>query len=227
MSDQGVLALETARWGAILKYGDAAEALGAAAEPAVVPIALRRRMPELALSVVRCGWALVQEAPESEIVHSSRFGDLDSTVKLLTDLATRTPLSPTTFSSSVHNAPAGLLGLCLGAPASHTAVAAGRSSLAAGLTEAYARLCSGEADAVVLIHADAALPAVYGNYDESGPGVCLGMRLTLPRDVGAQAVDVGLGRDGAAAVVRALAGGARRLRFSPPAQRAVEKRLAA
>src|SRR5262249_7729064 len=61
MSDQGVIALDSARWGAILRLDDAIEASGAVADASVVPAALRRRMPELALAVVRCGWTLLEE----------------------------------------------------------------------------------------------------------------------------------------------------------------------
>lgn len=232
MLSQGTIAVEATAWAAMIGPGSAGadeaappgqiEELGAVADAALIPLAQRRRMPRFSLNAVRCGLIVLRDAPESELVLSSRWGDLDATVKLLTDLAESVLLSPATFSHSVHNAPAGLLGLTLGAAGSHTAVAGEADSLAAGLTETYARLAGRrEAASVVLLHADVALPNIYREFDESGPDVHLGLRLTLPApDAGSPAVDVTPGRQGAADVARALAGGARLLRFRPPSFRA-------
>ncbi|MCR6645149.1 MAG: beta-ketoacyl synthase chain length factor [Terricaulis sp.] len=57
------------------------------------------------------------------MIASGTRGDLDSTVKLLTDLAQGELLSPALFAFSVHNAPAGALSLCLSPNGDHTALA--------------------------------------------------------------------------------------------------------
>jgi hypothetical protein len=209
------LVLEATGFAAVLAEGDHIEELGAVVDASEIPAALRRRMPRFAKNFVCCGLSLLREAPESDLVLSSQHGDLSSTIELLADLAHDALLSPATFSVSVHNAPAGLLGQCLGLSASHTAIAGDASSLAAGLTEAYARIATGEATSVVLVHADAPMPPVYAAFEEGGPSVHLALRLTRASSHDG-AVETQSGRAGAADVARALAAGARRIAFRPP-----------
>ncbi|MEJ0058675.1 MAG: beta-ketoacyl synthase chain length factor [Terricaulis sp.] len=215
MLGPGNLVLEATGFAAVLAEGDQIEELGAVVDASEIPAALRRRMPSFAKTFVRCGLALLREAPGSDLVLSSQHGDLGSTVELLADLAHDALLSPATFSISVHNAPAGLLGQCLGLSASHTAIAANTSSFPAGLTEAYARLATGEAASVVLVHAEAPMPPIYRPFDDGGPGVHLALRLGLAPSADG-AIEAQSGRTGAASIGRALAAGARRIAFTPP-----------
>lgn len=187
------------------------------AELAAIPTQLRRRMPPFARETVRCGLELARACPQSELVFSSRTGDLTSNVELLSELSAQTLLSPTRFSVSVHNAPVGLIGQCLGMSASHTAIAGDGETFMAGLTEAYARLVTREAQSVIVIHADVELPPIYSAFDEGGAGVYLGLCVDLCPDGGAHEGAVAApDRAGVVGLVAQLNAGKRRVHFTPP-----------
>jgi hypothetical protein len=70
-------------------------------------------------------------------VFASSDGDMDLIDRLCTDLYhTHTPVSPTAFHNSVHNAVAGYWTIAVGSQAPSTSIAAWDGSLAAGLLEA-------------------------------------------------------------------------------------------
>ena len=149
------------------------------------------------------------------MISSGTRGDLESTVKLLTDLATGELLSPALFAFSVHNAPAGALSLCLKPTGDHTALAGAEGAFAAALTEAYARIATGEAQSVLAVHAEARDPAFYEHLgDAATPGVFLALR--LKRAEGAAQHVLEPGRAGLIALARALADGTTRISFDPP-----------
>lgn len=213
------LVLDVAEWAALVST-DAVEQLGMAADASVIPAQLRRRLPAYAKDVARCAVPLLQTAPGCDVIFSSPHGDLDSTVTLLTDLAKKELLSPALFSHSVHNAPPGILSLCVEDHGDHTAIAGGDDTLSAALVEAYARLASAEIATIVVVHADDRLPPVYAPLDDAAPGICIAMRLTLVAASADSEIAVGDGRAGAVAIARALQHGARRLRFAPPQSQA-------
>ncbi|MET0182553.1 MAG: beta-ketoacyl synthase chain length factor [Caulobacterales bacterium] len=208
------LELEILDWGAILGAGEGAETLGAVADSSEIPTALRRRMPPFARETVRACLRLMRQAPESDLVLSSNYGDIAGAASLLSDLARAELLSPATFSLSVHNAPAGLIGQSLGARSSHTAIAANGASLAAGLLDAYLRLASGDAKTVVVVATDLPAPDIYVQFDEDGPAAHLGLLLTLPNSTNETSAKLLPGRNGVAQLARALQGGARRVTIS-------------
>jgi hypothetical protein len=214
------LALHVSDWAALIGAPESRKALGAVAPPSFIPAGQRRRMPSFVLDAALCCLPLLQNAPESDVIYCSCYGDLSITVDLLRDLLTGELLSPAKFSISVHNAPAGMIGLAFGRVGNHTAIAGGAESLAAGLTEAYARLASGETQSVVLVLAEAHLPDVYKEFDEGGPDTFLALSLHLPIADAADTHRVEAGRAGAAAMTDSLERGVRTLRFSPPGLRA-------
>lgn len=215
-----MLALDVSGWAAIVVDAGRSAEFGNVAQASDIPAPLRRRMPAFARETVRCGLKLTRDAPDSELVFSSRYGDLASNVELLGDLASEALLSPARFSVSVHNAPPGLIGQCLGAKASHTAIAGEGATFMAGLTEAYARLITQEAQSVVIVHADAELPPIYSAFDEPGPGVYLALCVrAAPSADEADAAPSANAEPDRAGIVRLIAqfdAGARRLRFAPP-----------
>jgi len=213
------LSLEATAWAAIIA-ADEAEPLGAAGPASDIPAALRRRLPAFSREMIRCTLPLLRETPTAPVIASGTRGDLDSTVKLLTDLAQGELLSPALFAFSVHNAPAGALSLCLSPSGDHTALAGDEGAFAAALTEAYARLETGEAESVIVSHAEARDPELYEHLgDAKTPGVYLALRLS--RAIGeAAAHDLAPARTGLIAFARALEAGVRRVRFSPPAFKA-------
>ena len=210
------LVLEAAAWAAIVS-GDEAETLGAAGAASEIPGALRRRLPPFSRDMVRCALPLLRQQPTDTVISSGTRGDLDSTVRLLTDLANGELLSPALFAFSVHNAPAGALSLCLKPSGDHTALAGAEAAFAAALTEAYARIKIGEAASVLVVHAEERDPAFYAELgDQRTPGVFLALRVRAGADQ-AQAHALEPGRAGLIALARALAGGAHSVRFAPPA----------
>lgn len=205
------LVLEVAGWAALL-HTERVESLGAAGEPGVIPAQFRRRLPAFARDVVRCALPLLADWPRAPVVFASPNGDLDSAVALLRDIARSELISPNLFSLSVHNAPAGILSLCAPEPGDHTAIAAGAASLAAGLVECHLRMACDAAPSVVLAYADLRTPEIYAPWDVDAPGVALAMRLE-PAQGGAPDLDIASGRAGVVALARAMADGARRIRF--------------
>lgn len=207
------LFLEVTAWAALV--GD--QALGACAELADIPPAHRRRLPPFARSALRCALPLLRAAPRNTVVYVSEQGDLESTVTLLSDLARKELISPALFALSVHNGPAGALSLCVAPAGDHTALAGDDATLAAGLTEAYARLACEECAALVLIYAEQQLPEIYREFENSGaPGVFLALELRPAAGPGGAHAAIGPGRDGARAMALALAAGLRRIAFAPP-----------
>lgn len=213
------LELEIRDWAAIIGAAEGMGTLGNAADASEIPAALRRRMPPFARETVRACLRLMRDAPESDLVLCSNYGDLAGAASLLTDLARGELLSPATFSLSVHNAPAGLVGQSLGARSSHTAIAANGASLAAGLLDAYARLASGDAQSVVLIAADLPTPDIYKAFDEDAPAAHLALKLRLAGS-SAPKVECANGRHGLIEIARALNEGARRIAFNAAEARA-------
>lgn len=209
-----VLALGVTSWGAIIQNGDD-ERFGAAEDAAAIPMQQRRRLPAFTRRVLQCALPLLRDRPGVPVVLSSPNGDLDSTVTLLSDIARNELLSPSLFGLSVHNAPLGALSLCLEGAGDQVSLGGDTATLSAGLVEAWAQLTTGEASSILLVHAEDRLPDLYADLDEATPGVFIAMSLSLV-DAGPEGVAVGSGRDGAHAVVAALAGGQTRLTFSPP-----------
>jgi len=209
------LSLDVANWAAIVSE-EAVTDLGATASETIIPSGQRRRLPQFTRDVLRTALPLLRDKPRCPVILTSPHGDLLSTVTLLSDVARREPLSPALFALSVHNAPTGALSLCLEAPGDQTALAGDAGTLSVGLTEAYARLATGEVASIVLIHAEGRLPEVYSAFDDpAAPGVFLAIELTLATgDDGA--FDILPDRAGAAALAGALNTSARRVRFSPP-----------
>lgn len=136
--------------------------------PAVrfVPALQRRRLSQLAKMTLQ----MVQELAGTQhagFVVASRHGEVHSCISMLSEIAREQPLSPTVFSHSVHNAPAGLLSITTGNCAPSSSIAAGRETLIHGLIEALA-LSQRRAAPVVLVCADEALPAQLEQFADEG-----------------------------------------------------------
>jgi hypothetical protein len=214
------LELDVLQWAAVVSK-ETAEDFGAAEPATVIPAAQRRRLPSFSRDVLRVSLPLLRDHPRCPVVLSSPHGDLTSTVTLLTDIAKREVLSPSLFGLSVHNAPTGALSLMLEQPGDQISIAGERVTLAAGLTEVYARLATQSAPSILLIHADERVPSVYADFEESdAPSVVLAMMLRRADD-SAASVSVGEGRASAASVVEALRSGTTRLQFAIPKPKAV------
>ncbi len=157
---------------------------GDCAEEAEIPTGRRRRMGPMERLMARCALGVLREEPAAEIILCSRYGNVEALASLLGSIAAKEPLSPMTFSLSVHNAAAGLVEQIRGDRTGHTALAAGRDTLTAGLIEAYARLATAPDRPVALVFGDWPLPEIYAPFKElecGGTAMAWLMRPRTPR----------------------------------------------
>lgn len=182
------------------------EEFGRTAGEDAIPAAMRRRMGRLDRLAIRCTMGALAGASADELIFCSRYGNVEVLSGLLRAIAEGQLTSPMAFSGSVHNAVPGLIGQIRRERLSHTAIAAGRDTLAAGLIEAYARLASDGCDCIAVTFADLPLPEHFRPFeDEILPGLALTMLVGLSsgRD-GATAVRIEPGRRGALALLESL-----------------------
>lgn len=102
-------------------------------------------------------------APDIPVVFASRHGECARSVELLQELASGSPLSPTSFSLSVHNANVGLFSIARGMHGNGIAVAAGASTVEHALIEACSLLADGAAQ-VLVVMADGPLPPAFDHF---------------------------------------------------------------
>lgn len=148
-----------------------------------VPAMQRRRLSPFAKIALYVANKTAEHGEESlPIIFSSRHGDLHKTSKLLADLSSDTPLSPTAFSLSVHNAIPSLYSILTSNKQALNAISAGKDTFFFSLVDAYARLTSGIADSILFIHADQQLPETYlGFKDEIQLPHAVSMIISLPK----------------------------------------------
>lgn len=159
------------RWAALVVEPAAScpQTWGAVVPEKVLPASSRRRMGALERAMARCALGVLAGVEAAEVICASRYGNFNALVPLLRSLADQEPLSPMTFSMSVHNALAGLLGQIRRDRSAHTAVAAGRNTLASGLVEAYCQLVAEPERPVALVFGDMRLPDVYAEFGDEEP----------------------------------------------------------
>jgi hypothetical protein len=142
---------------------------GASAVPEVkfIDPMQRRRLGPLAKMLLHVAHECVGDLPHIRVVLASQHGELSYAVAMLRALATGEPVSPATFSLSVHNAPAGLFSILREDRSASSAVAAGEETLGQGLVEAYGQLEENE-EPVLFLYGDATLPTEYRAFAERG-----------------------------------------------------------
>jgi Beta-ketoacyl synthase, N-terminal domain len=150
-----------------LAWANGDHAIGDGVEPPVRPMPpmLRRRAGFLGKMALEVAYRCLGQRIDVPTIFSSRHGESSRSVELLSDLAKGTPLSPTSFGLSVHNATGGLFSIARGDHASNIALAAGRSSVEHAVIEACGLLADG-APAVLLVVYDCPLPAVYARFQD-------------------------------------------------------------
>lgn len=111
---------------------------------AFLPFMQRRRLSPLGRVVLSTLYPLFekysQQGMPASVILASRWGDIDLTVKALEEMSTERTLSPTGFSTSVHNAIGGLFSMFTHFKGNITSMAAGENTIASALTEAKAQL---------------------------------------------------------------------------------------
>ena len=131
-----------------------------------VPAMQRRRLSPLAkialsVTIDTVNAAKAQQQAIDYIVWASRFGDEEKTLGILKDISLSQTPSPTAFSTSVHNAIAGLYSILCQDATPSTSLSAGEETFSQGFIEACTLLQSGTAERVLLVYYDQALPDIY------------------------------------------------------------------
>lgn len=163
--------------------------LGAEGSPAVLflPPLLRRRCSRLSRMVLEVAFACCsrEELGSVSTVFASRHGDTATNILLLECLARAQPISPTRFSHSVHNAPAGLLSIATGNRLASSSLAGGRGTFAAGFLEALLLLHRQDGRPVLLVAADEPVPRPFDAFrDEPVAAYALALLLEPGGDLG-------------------------------------------
>ena len=96
-------------------------------------------------------------------VFASRYGEYARTFGLLKDIVSGEGASPAAFSVSVHNTPAGIIGIGTGNTAPSSTVAANAATLEAGFLEAAMQV-SEKGEPLVFIYVDEPLPDGYEQF---------------------------------------------------------------
>ena len=121
------------------------------------------------------------DALELGLALQKRYGETARCLDLLVAQVRGEPLSPTAFALSVHNAMGAMIALVREDRNNSSAIAAGRMTAAAGVTEAVALLDDG-ARVVDLVVYDAPLPGNYAPFaDEPAAHFAWAWRLRHPR----------------------------------------------
>jgi hypothetical protein len=147
---------------------------------AAIPSVHRRRMSSLTRLAVQIAIEAAGDCRPDFLIFCSQHGDLTRLREMLNDISSRAELSPTTFSQSVHNAGAGLFTIISGSAAPVSALAAGRSTFAAGWLEAEGFLVARPEARVLLVTYDEPLPPEYASYSSQAP-CAYGVGLLLRR----------------------------------------------
>src|SRR5882724_8323268 len=149
-----------------------------------LPSLLRRRLDRSGRMALSTAWPCTQVLDSVQSVFASRHGALSRTLELLTNLAEREPLSPTTFSLSVHNSNLGLFSIARSDRGAATAMAAGADSLGLALLEG-ANLIAEGAPQVLVCYSDDLAPTPYDGFaveDASHRPYAVSLLLTPPGD---------------------------------------------
>ncbi|OAL75770.1 beta-ketoacyl synthase [Acinetobacter sp. SFB] len=129
-----------------------------------IPAMQRRRLSGIAKLALNSAIQSLNSEPVDYIVWASQYGDEHKTLKILADVLQDQTPSPTQFSTSVHNAIAGLYSILCQDATPSTSLAASWSE---ALIEAYAWLKTMPQphDArVLVVYYDEALPEIYQEF---------------------------------------------------------------
>ena len=140
---------------------DAAEQSPSTVPDRAIPAVLRRRMSTLSKMAVQTALEATGEERPDFLVFCSQHGELTRTCDLLAAIVTRSELSPTNFSQSVHNASAGLFTIVTESQVPATSLAAGAGTFAYGWIEAAAFIAANADKRALLVSYDEPLPPEY------------------------------------------------------------------
>lgn len=142
------------------------------AKPQFLPMMTARRLSSGSRAAVECGLALLARQPADAVVFTSRHGELERNLRILTALAEEQALSPTDFAMSVHNSAVGSLTIAAQQPLVSTSISAGIDSFQQGLIEVTALHQAGYKK-VLLVDFEGAIPDYYSPGCRSALDRCL------------------------------------------------------
>ena len=140
----------------VVSWTPADGALAGAPDARFLPPLVRRRCDDVTRAMLHVAneCASAEQLAACACVFASRHASLSALVELLEALAAGKPLSPNTFSHSVHNAPAGVFSVWAKNRNACSSIAAGRESFACGLVEALCLLAREPQRDVLLVCGD-------------------------------------------------------------------------
>ncbi len=133
---------------------------------AAMPAMLRRRAGFIGKMALEVAYRCLDGRSDVPVVFCSRHGECQRSVALLTDLVRDEPLSPTTFSLSVHNAAAGLLSISRHDHANHSALSGNDSGVEHAVIEACSLLADGASEVLIVVY-EGLLPEVFLQYQDN------------------------------------------------------------
>lgn len=140
---------------------------------------MRRRLSGLGRIALHAAYEAMGDAPPMPSIFASRHGECARSVELLAELSKGEPLSPTSFSVSVHNAIGALFSIARKDVGNYTAVAQGEETVEAAFCEAMGLLADGAPGVLVVVY-DQPLPSAYAAF-ESADAVPHAWAVTLMR----------------------------------------------
>ncbi|MGL5046290.1 MAG: beta-ketoacyl synthase chain length factor [Shewanella sp.] len=150
-----------------------------------IPAMQRRRFSRLTKMMLEVSFQCAMPT-HCRSIFASRHGELHRTIGLLEDLIATQPLSPLSFSQSVHNTASGIFGIVAANTAPSTSVAAGIETLSQAMVEAFAQLHQSP-EPLLLVFGDDPVPLVYDEFtQEYELPLALGFQLA-PFDAAASA----------------------------------------
>ncbi len=142
----------------------------------------RRRLSPLARMAVGSAWPLTRDGETLPMVYASHHGETTRGYELLHTLAQDQPLSPTSFSLSVHNACAGMWSILRHDTTETVALSVQGDGLESAIVEASLLLAAGHC-AVLVVLAEEQPPASYTAWIDDIPfPYALALRLTEGQD---------------------------------------------
>lgn len=152
------------RFAAWAPEGDAADTVPKLEQ---MPAMLRRHAGRLGRVACEVAYRALDGATGVPVVFASRYGEASRSVDLLEAMVGGQPLSPTSFSLSVHNAVGGLFSMARSDTGSCVSLAAGVESAETAVLEACALMDDGAAQVLIVV-ADCPLPPVYESFAAPG-----------------------------------------------------------
>ena len=122
---------------------------------------LRRRLSPLNRMAFHVASKCLPDEETPICIFCSRYGEYGRAFEILSDLSRGEPISPNSFSLSVHNTTSSLSSIARNDRSHSTSIAAGAATLEAGFLEARSLLSEAPAAAALLVYYDEPLPALY------------------------------------------------------------------